>query len=199
MARHRWKRADTWTGPRTARGKRRSSLNRMTRGLCPGWVAQELRARGESPEDFRKLHRDLIGYLRPGDARSRVIVESLAEAWWQKMRRLRSWVGVSPCDTKDIDAQIDDLLQRLVWAAQYRHRMWRYRLESEMGKGLYGPAVIRIRLESWVPALGGKPSARPPYAGRDLWRDMKERLAGLTELLSSIPRRTSSPAGPRPE
>jgi hypothetical protein len=75
-----WRKA--WTGPRTARGKRRSALNRLKRGLCPGWVEQQLHARGENPEDFRQLHRDLMGHLRPDDARSRVIVETLAETWW---------------------------------------------------------------------------------------------------------------------
>jgi hypothetical protein len=48
----------------------------------PRLVEQQLRARGENPEDFRQLHRDLIGYLRPDDARGRVIVETLAETWW---------------------------------------------------------------------------------------------------------------------
>ncbi len=177
------------TGPRTGRGKRRSSLNRLRRGLCPGWVEQQLQARGENPEDFRRLHRDLIAYLRPDDPRSRVIVETLAETWWDKMRRLRSWVGAGPCDTKEIDARIDDLVQRLVWAIQARHRKWRYRLESTLGKGLYGPTVVRKRVESWVRALGGTPPAMPFTPG--LYGhspDFAQRLAELTELLSTIPK-----------
>ncbi len=60
------RRAQRSTGPKTARGKRRSALNRVQRGLCPGWVAQELVARGENPEGFRRLHRDLIGWLGRG-------------------------------------------------------------------------------------------------------------------------------------
>ncbi len=78
------------TGPRTTRGKRRSSLNRLKRGLCPGWILHELRMRGEDPEAFRRLHRDLIGWLGPDEARSRV-VEMLAEASWEKLRRVRGW------------------------------------------------------------------------------------------------------------
>ena len=179
------------TGPRTARGKRRSALNRLKRGLCPGWVEQQLRARGENPEDFRRLHRDLIGYLRPDDARSRVMVETLAETWWEKMRLLRGWVGAGRCDTKEIDARIDGLVQRLVWAMRHRHRKWRYRLESELGKGLYAPAVVRIRLESLVRVLGGKPPVRRGVRqGRDRMREFKEKLAGLTELLSAVPRQS---------
>jgi hypothetical protein len=194
----RWGKA--WTGPRTARGKRRSALNRLKRGLCPGWVEQQLQARGENPEDFRQLHRDLMGHLRPDDARSRVIVETLAETWWEKMRLLRGWVGAGRCDTKEIDARIDNLVQRLVWAMQHRHRKWRSRLESELGKGLYGAAVVRIRLESLVRVLGGKPPARRAVPqGRDRIREFRERLAGLTELLSAGPRPSAAEKGTSPQ
>ncbi len=98
------------TGPRSARGKRRSSLNRLKRGLCPGWVAQELRARGEDPEEFRRLHRDRIGWLGPDEARTRLVVKMLAEAWWEKMRRVRGWVGAGTPDTREIDSRLDKLL-----------------------------------------------------------------------------------------
>ncbi len=81
------------TGPRSTRGKRRSSLNRVTRFLVPIWVVKDLRARGENPEEFRRLHRDLIGWLGPDGARDRVLVETLAEAWLEKIRRRRNWVG----------------------------------------------------------------------------------------------------------
>ncbi len=135
---------------------------------------------GENPEDFRRLHRDLIAYLRPDDARSRVIVETLAETWWEKMRRVRGWVGAGPCDTKEIDARIDDLVQRLVWALQLRTRKWRWRVESMLGRGLYGPALVRKRLESWVPALGGTPPAVPAALGlHGQSPDFAQRLAGI--------------------
>ncbi|HMD97852.1 MAG TPA: hypothetical protein VKM93_11070 [Terriglobia bacterium] len=57
------------TGPRSTRGKRRASLNRVTRFLVPFWVAKDLRALGENPQEFRRLHRDLIGWHQ--DARER--------------------------------------------------------------------------------------------------------------------------------
>ncbi|HEV2176270.1 MAG TPA: hypothetical protein VGW33_03585 [Terriglobia bacterium] len=178
------------TGPRTARGKRRSSLNRMRYGLCPGWVEHELRARGEDPEGFRRLHRDLIGYLGPDEARGRVVVESLAEAWWEKMRRARNWVGAGPCDTTEIDARLDDLLQRFAWGQQRARRKWRYRLESALGKGVSGPAVLRRRLESHVPALGGAPLARRRNRSRNeaqpgLLRDLEEEIATLLSRMYS--------------
>ncbi len=201
-------RAGAYTGPRTSRGKRRSSLNRLKRGLCPGWVEQELRARAEDPEAFRRLHRDLMGWLGPEDARSRVVVETLAEAWWEKMRRVRNWVAAGAPDTREDDARIDDLLQRFVWALRCRHRKWRCRLESAFGKGLSGPAILRQRMEARIPALGGKPPARRRSAGRDSgrddsyrrdpWRDFEETLAGLRELLAMIYPAREAASGGRP-
>jgi hypothetical protein len=103
-------------GPRSPRGKRRSSINRLTRFLLPFWVAKDLQARGEDPQEFRRLHRDLIGWLGPDDARGRVMVEALVEAWCEKIRRLRNWVGAGSCDCTEINARIDDTLKRFIWA-----------------------------------------------------------------------------------
>jgi len=174
------------TGPRSTRGKRRSSLNRVTRGLVPAWVAKDLRARGENPEEFRRLHRNLIGWLGPDGARDRVLVETLAEGWWEKIRRRRNWVGPEICDCKEIDAHIDELLRRFVWAQRVEHRQWRYRLESVLGKGLYGPAVVRERIEARVPLLGGKaprlPRSSPRLGLLDLVRESDAALAQLKAL-----------------
>ena len=186
-----------WTGgPRTRRGKRRSSLNRLRRGLCPGWVEQELRARGEDPEAFRRLHRDLMGWLGPDDARSRVLVETLAEAWWEKKRRARNWVAAGAPDTREDDARIDDLLGRFVLALRLHHRKWRDRLESAFGKGLYGPAILRQRMEARIPALGGEPPDRLRSSGEDSGcddslrghplRGFKEALAELRDILAMM-------------
>ncbi|MGO9273749.1 MAG: hypothetical protein ACLQOO_26510 [Terriglobia bacterium] len=176
------------TGPRSTRGKRRSSLNRVSRGLVPDWVAKDLLARGENPQEFRSLHRDLIGWLGPEGARSRVLAETLAEAWWEKIRRQRNWIGAGSCDCKEIDARIDDLLQRFVWAQRLEYRQWRYRLESVLGKGLTGPAAVRKRIEARVPLLGGKPPKRPRPTPRlrpsDPVRESDEALAMLKALFA---------------
>jgi hypothetical protein len=183
------------TGPRSTRGKRRSSLNRATRGLLPLWVANDLRARGENPQEFRRLHRDLIGWLGPDDARSRVMVETLAEAWWEKIRRVRNWVGAGSCDCREIHARIDDLLKRFVWAQRLDHRKWRYRLESVLGSGLYGPAVVRERIEARVPLLGGKPPSytAPRPQPPDPVRESEEALDRIKALLSQMFNRPPSP------
>jgi len=188
------------TGPRSTRGKRRSSLNRVTRSLVPDRVAKDLRARGENPEEFRRLHRDLIGWLAPDGARSHVLVETVAEAWWEKIRQRRNWVGPvgsESRDCKEIDARIDDLLQRFVWAQRLEHRQWRNRLESVLGKGLTGPAALRKRIEARVPLLGGNPPKRqrstPRLRPSDPVRESDEALAKLKALFSVMFNRPANP------
>jgi len=153
-------------GPRTPAGKRRSSLNRLKRGLCPPWVMRDLLARGEDPERFRHLHRELIAWLQPDDARTRVVVETLAETWWEKRRRMRNWVGAGAPDTREADNRVDDLLQRFVGGMRVRNRKWRYRLESVFGPALYAPSILRRRMEERLPSLGGKAPARKRLSWR---------------------------------
>ena len=154
------------TGPRTAEGKRRSALNRRSKGLCPEGLERELKARGEDVREFRRLHRDLIGWLDPHDGRTEALVEKLAETYWRKRRRLRNTVGPAAPDTVEIDAQIDQLLQLFVQSARERSRKWRYRLESVFGRGLSGPYFLRTRMEARMAALGSRPLPRrqPPPA-----------------------------------
>jgi len=191
------------TGPRSTRGKRRSALNRVTRSLVPDWVAKDLRARGENPAEFRRLHRDLIGWLGPYGARDRVLVETLAEAWWEKIRRRRNWIGAGSCDCTEIDARIDELLRRFVWAQRVEHRQWRYRLERVLGKDLYKPAIVRERIEARVPLLGGKiPRSTPRPQRSDPVRESDEALAMLKALLSvTFPGRSqeTGASGQKPE
>ena len=87
------------TGPKTAAGKRRVALNgRPAVTHCSPELERELRARGEHPRDFRRLHRDLIAIFRPGDGLEKDGVETITWVWWQKARRIRSWVGEEIAD-----------------------------------------------------------------------------------------------------
>ncbi len=72
------------------------SVNPGRAGFAPGCALdQHLRVPGEDPEDFR---RHLAVYLSPFDARSRVIVETRAETWRDKIRLLAGLPSVR-CDT----------------------------------------------------------------------------------------------------
>ena len=66
------------TGPRTAAGKRRAMLNAVTRDVCPEEFERQLRARGENPWEFCRLHRDLIAIFRPQDRADVLATQSLA-------------------------------------------------------------------------------------------------------------------------
>lgn len=183
-------------GPHTEGGKRRAALNSQRRGLCAKPLERELKARGEDVREFRRLHRDLIGWLRPDDARIRAVVAKLAETWWRKRRRLRGAVGSAAPDTVEIDAQIDELLQLYVHCARERNRKWRHRLEILFGPGLSGPYFLRTRIEARLAALGGRPQPRrraspgaaaaPPPQDPQAWID--RMLADALELLKADPK-----------
>jgi hypothetical protein len=123
-------------------------------------VVRDLRARGEDVARFASLHRELIAWLRPGNPRMRVIVQTLAETWWEKLRRIRNWVGAGSPDTAEIDARINELLELFVVGRGFGNRKWRHRLESAFGRKLPGPGLLRQTMEARLPSLGGKPPAR---------------------------------------
>lgn len=151
--------SSSYTGPRSQRGKRRSSLNRLTGGLCSPELTAELRARGEDPKAFCALHRDLISWLVPDDFQSRNLIAALAEALWKKRRRVNAGVGAARPDSSEADAHIEKVLQQIAWAVARRHRKWRARWAATLGARPYGPTHMRLILEARLPALGGSRSA----------------------------------------
>ena len=159
------------TGPRTAAGKRRAMLNAITRGLCPAEVERELRARGEEPREFCRLHRDLLAIFRPKERADTLSVELLARTWWEKARRIRHWVAAGPPRTDDLDARLERLLLFLVHAQRQRREWWQHRLASVLGHPLGSPPHVRDRIESRLFIFGAKPGRRT-YP----WPSSRERL-----------------------
>lgn len=82
------------TGPRTAQGKLRSSLNALRHGLCARPLREAMRALGEDPREFDRLRRDFIASFEPAAPFERALVEDLAYLWWKKSRAERSQAGV---------------------------------------------------------------------------------------------------------
>jgi hypothetical protein len=82
------------TGPRTAEGKQRSSLNASGRGLCAESFREAMRSLNEDPLEFEQLHRDLIDSCQPANALEAKLVEDLATLWWKKGRAERAQAGV---------------------------------------------------------------------------------------------------------
>jgi len=144
------------TGPRTKAGKYRSALNRQTRRLVPQPLERELRARGEDPREFCRLHRDLVAIFRPGDPAASTAVAMLASAWWQKARRIRQWVGAGAANCADLDERIEDLMVLVIYQMRKRHQHWMERLEEAVGSPIGPPPEVRRRIEDQLKLFGGR-------------------------------------------
>jgi hypothetical protein len=155
------------TGPKTAAGKRRVALNTRSRNLIPEELERQLLARREDPRDFRRLHRDLIALFHPED---RVGVEALlhmALKWWEKARRIRNWVASGPAAVDDLDKQLEEWLQLLVYIQRQCHEWWQHRLVAVLGP-VGGPADVRRKIEARLFLFGAKPGQRKyRQAGRE--------------------------------
>ncbi len=196
-----WRAAPRWTqplrtGPRTRRGRHRSSLNRLKKGLLPDGMERELLARGEDPKEFLRMHRDLIGWLWPQDARGRQIVAELAKAWWEKHRQVLSWKGPGIRGCRQIDAHIEALLQCLFLSESCLNRKAGYRWDSAFGECSQGDRHLRRLIEARVPALGGRPPGRAIRHQHDPLRDLD--LSQLLKIISVMYPRLKE-AAERPE
>ncbi len=163
-------------------------LNAITRDLCPEELERQLRARGEDPREFCRLHRDLIAIFRPKDRADVLAVQLLARTWWEKARRIRQWVAAGPARTEDLDARLELLLTFVVHAQRQRHDWWRHRLASVLGYPLGSPAEVRGRIESRLFIFGAKPGKRtyPRQSSRE--RLLEEFQETFGEILAGIGR-----------
>src|SRR5208282_4701268 len=139
------------TGPRTAAGKRRAALNSQRRGLAPPEFERQLQERGENPQHFRGLYRDLVALFPPHEASDETAVRVLAERWWEKARRLRDCAGEGKPVTRDLDAKIDPLLLFLAGVLK----------KAEEGRG-FSPAEKRAPIFSMILLSGRGPAGLKP-------------------------------------
>jgi len=153
------------TGPKTAAGKRRVALNNRKSGICPAELERQLRARGEDPAEFRKLHRDLLAIFHPKLADAQAAVLALAQTWWEKARRVRNWVAAGPPRCQDLDERLQILLLYLVELMRQRHEWWVRRLGSVLGLPIGSPEEVRRQIEARLFIFGAKPGRRQ-YAHR---------------------------------
>jgi len=166
------------TGPRTLAGKRRVALNARRRDLCSEQQERELRARGEDPREFRRLHRDLIGIFRPKDRSAAEAVEQMARTWWEKARRIRNWVGAGQPRSDELDERLEKLLMLLVYGERQRHRWWRHRLAAVLGQPLGSAADVRRRIEARLLLFGAKPGQRT-YPREMLWKELRRQFISV--------------------
>ncbi|MGH9433647.1 MAG: hypothetical protein ACRD3T_19125 [Terriglobia bacterium] len=81
------------SGPRTAAGKVRASRNRLKHGRYAGKDSPSLRTiyasiveLGEDPEEFTRLHQDLLDSYRPATRAAALLVDDLAARRWERQR-----------------------------------------------------------------------------------------------------------------
>src|SRR5262245_22608525 len=125
------------TGPRTARGRRRVSMN----GLRHGFFAQHLVLKGENMRDFIRLRMQLLHDLRPRGAIELLLVERIVSASW-RLRRLQTIESVTHHTAaarrlpraRDDDEQSDQLDER-----QNKRDMRRF-----VARALHMPAISSI-------------------------------------------------------
>jgi len=186
------------TGPKTNAGKRRAALNSRRFGLAPPEIERQLRARGEDPRDFRRLHRDLAALFPTHDPPGEAAVQALAMTWWEKARRIRNWVAAGPARTNDLDEKIEQLVTFLVNVQRERRERWRWRLVAVLGLGMRGTADVRRRIERRLFAFGATKATRvyprPPKVD-----DVLERLqATLSDILVGTSRKAGVTPAPKP-
>jgi hypothetical protein len=73
------------TGPRTAEGKARSSMNALKHGLASGQLIIE----GESLADFESLEAALLEEHAPATPTETLLVKDMAKSYWLKDRAIR--------------------------------------------------------------------------------------------------------------
>ncbi len=108
------------TGPRTPKGKARSSKNRLAHGLC----STALLLDSESPTEFAELKAQIMAAYPPATPEETLLADQLVEAQWRLLRARR----VEAKTLNALDQQNDDLsdafwndADSLVWQRLQRY------------------------------------------------------------------------------
>lgn len=171
------------TGPRSREGKRRAALNSMKWRVCTKDEEERLVARGEDPREFRRLHRDLIGLLKPFDAGLDRLVGRLTGEFWEKRRLLAAAPHAKDRERwlPEINSKIELTLAHLVAELVVRTPSWYRSLTSTLGGLVSSPADLRQGIEGRLQSFGGA-AVYDPRKGR---RDENANLLKLNRLLEN--------------
>ena len=133
------------TGPRTAQGRRVSSMNALKHGL----TAQHVTVFDENEADFRRFHRQLVRVLRPHGAMEAQLAERAVICAWRLRRVYRIetgmfskarklWAPTGPTMANDIEtvytrlsSQRDDLAKLSRYEASIERSLRRALLDLE--------------------------------------------------------------------
>ena len=73
------------SGPKTAAGKAKSSMNHLSWGFCSNGILMP----GEDPVEFRALLDDLLDQHQPANVTEQILVEKMAQNKWLSDRAFR--------------------------------------------------------------------------------------------------------------
>ena len=73
------------SGPKTAAGKAKSSMNHLSWGFCSNGILMP----GEDPAEFRSLLDDLLDQHQPANVTEQILVEKMAQNKWLSDRAFR--------------------------------------------------------------------------------------------------------------
>lgn len=153
------------TGPRTAEGRLRSSLNSLKAHPSPlGPVA---RAAGRRPEEFLRIWRDLLAlfwFVEPVSQYHQTVLqtrlESLARAWWMKFSL------AALANDGQTDADIESRLGAFLTELRQCRQKYLYRLRSKFGTdGRRGLGALRESIEARLGFHRDAPASATQAAG----------------------------------
>jgi len=136
------------TGPRTPKGKARSSKNRLAHGLC----STALLLDSESPTDFAELKAQVIAAYSPANPEESLLTGQLVEAQWRLLRARR----VEAKTLNTLDQQNEDLADAF-WNDDHAavwDRVQRYVTTAERSH--------QRALKNLVTAQKNRPQTTPP-------------------------------------
>ncbi len=155
---------------------------------------------GEDPQEFCRLHRDLIAILHPKDHAAVEAVKLMARTWWEKARRVRNWVAAGQPRADDLDARLERLLTFFAHVEGKQHRWWVHRLAAVLGRTLGSPPDVRRKIEARLLLFGAKPGKRnyPRQAPREQLHQEFAEAFGSTQAedVSPLARGESKPNKP---
>ncbi len=190
------------TGPRTERGKRRSSLNALKHGVFARSLEESMQGLGEDPAEFERLKRDFIVSFQPATPFEAALVDDLASLWWRKARA-EAGLQVKDAERGHIERgrELSDLNRLDVPASKEEiHEVGLMRLPDSQSKFEEAGRFLKMllaRVERGKEPADAEVTIRILYGGRPTWR--AQLILRLAKDLREAEARQAAAAPPEPD
>jgi hypothetical protein len=166
------------TGPRTERGKRRSSLNALKHGVFARSLKESMQGLGEDPAEFERLRRDFIVSFQPATPFEAALVDDLASLWWRNARAERAEAGLQVKDAErghiERGRELSDLNRLDVPASKEEiHKVGLMRLPDSQSKFEEAGRFLKMllaRVERGREPVDAEVTIRILYGEKPNWR-----------------------------